>query len=312
MQRTVRTRAIGTVIVGLLLAFGLAPGLGPASAATQTVTITGNGYVPTAVTITVGDAVSFANSDGKPHEVQVKPTTGVTCTASPLVVAVGRAQSCTFASAGTYSLSDPAGKGRTYKGTITVKAAPEVGLTLVPARTLVVYGSSLVFTGKVTPARAGVTVDVQAMPYGKGAFATVAPSVTGADGGYAVEVKPKKYTIYRAQYVDAGRTVQSAQVRIDVRPRVGLSLVALAGGRATFTTSAKSTVSYAGKPLLVQRYSPTAGWTTVMTVKLGSTGTARFKASLPRGESRWRTVLQTAYAGPGYVAGSSRVVTVTR
>src|SRR4051794_19969577 len=72
----------------------------PAAAASQTITISKTGYKPTAVSIFTGDTVVFANSDTVAHTVIFKPTTGVKCPASPLVVPAGQSATCTFSSAG--------------------------------------------------------------------------------------------------------------------------------------------------------------------------------------------------------------------
>ena len=46
--------------------------VGAAGAATVTVSITKNGYVPNAATIAVGDTVQFTNSDTVAHQVLLK------------------------------------------------------------------------------------------------------------------------------------------------------------------------------------------------------------------------------------------------
>ena len=52
---------------------------GAAAGKTSTVTITKNGYVPSSLSITVGDTVAFTNSDSVAHQITFKSTTGVTC-----------------------------------------------------------------------------------------------------------------------------------------------------------------------------------------------------------------------------------------
>src|SRR5215471_1374139 len=80
---------------------------GAAEAKTATVTITKNGYVPNSLTIAQGDTVQFTNSDTVAHQVSFKASTGVTCSPNPLVLQPAAAGSCTFATAGSYSYSDP-------------------------------------------------------------------------------------------------------------------------------------------------------------------------------------------------------------
>ena len=57
---------------GAVMALVLA---GAAGAKTVTVSITKNGYVPSAVTIAAGDTVQFTNADTVAHQVTFKTTT---------------------------------------------------------------------------------------------------------------------------------------------------------------------------------------------------------------------------------------------
>src|SRR5215469_5027118 len=118
----------------LLATFVLVAAGATAEAATQTVTISATGYKPTAVSITVGDSVVFANKDTVAHTVQFKQTTGFNCSAAlPLAIPAGQSASCTFTTAGKYSFSDPAHKGNKFRGTITVATPLTSGpLTLTP------------------------------------------------------------------------------------------------------------------------------------------------------------------------------------
>ena len=84
-----------------------------------TVSITKNGYVPKAVTIAVGDAVHFTNTDTVAHEVVLKKTGGVTCAPTPLVLQPAQSVTCTFRNTGSYSYSDPNVRGNTFRGTLT-------------------------------------------------------------------------------------------------------------------------------------------------------------------------------------------------
>src|SRR2546421_13076457 len=119
---------------------------GAAGAKTVTVSITKNGYVPSATTIAVGDVVQFTNADTVAHQVVFKTTTGVTCTPAQLVLQAAQSGSCTFATAGSYTYNDPNVKGNTYRGTVTVTAPPET-LTLAGTPPAVVYGGQETLTG---------------------------------------------------------------------------------------------------------------------------------------------------------------------
>src|SRR5947209_11536428 len=132
---------------------------GSALAKTVTVTITKNGYVPNAVTVVQGDTVQFTNSDTVVHQIVFKSTTGVTCTANPLVIQPAASGSCTFANAGNYSYSDPNFKGNTFRGSITVTPPPEsISLTGKPA--ILTYGAKVVLAGTLSTQKVGENIDI--------------------------------------------------------------------------------------------------------------------------------------------------------
>src|SRR5947209_15437289 len=120
---------------------------GAAGAKTVTVSITKNGYVPSAATIAVGDVVQFTNADTVAHQIVFKTTTGVTCTPAPLVLQAAQSGTCTFATAGSYTYNDPNVKGNTFRGSVTVTGATAETLTLAAAPQIVVYGGKLTLTG---------------------------------------------------------------------------------------------------------------------------------------------------------------------
>src|SRR6202162_705125 len=122
---------------------------GAAGAKTVTVSITKNGYVPSATTIAAGDVVQFTNADTVVHQVTFKTTTGVTCTPANLVIQPAQSGSCTFATAGTYTYNDPNVKGNTYRGTVTVTAPPET-LALAVTSQVLVYGGKVMLTGTLS------------------------------------------------------------------------------------------------------------------------------------------------------------------
>ncbi len=313
MSTALRSTSIGALALALVagLVVSAAPG---ATAATSVVTITSSGYVPKDTTITVGDTVTFTNGDSAAHEVTVKPTTGVTCTITPMVVQPGASQSCTFASAGNFSITDPNAKGNTYRGTISVQALPTVNgsVTLAASAKQVVYGSKVKLTGKISPAKGGVMVDVLARPHPEQGFAKVASIATEPDGSYSYAEPTRIRTEYKVQFADGATKGESATVAVSVRPKVTLALKRIRSGKATFRTGAVSSVSYAGKQVLLQRRNSAGGWTTVKKITLGDFSTRTFTVKVPSGSSRWRTYLQAAQAGAGYVASWSPTRTVRR
>jgi plastocyanin len=316
MRTALGTR--GVRVIGLLASASLVAVALPAivassaDAATQTVTITKDGYVPAAQTISAGDTVIFANADATVHEVSFKQTTGFTCTATPLVVQPAAQQSCTFTAAGAYSYSDPKQNGPGFRGTITVNAVVAPSVTLSTSTPTVRYGNQAVLSGKVSPAAAGTSVDIMALEFGEAASEKVATTVTTASGAFSVSVAPQIRTTYRATFSSNGKAIDSTMVMVQVRPRVSLALRFVKQGYGYFRTKAVSTVSYAGKRALVQHRNVTGGWTTIKGITLGSFSSARFKVRLPNRSIRIRVLLPTGSAGPGYLAGYSRGILLTR
>jgi plastocyanin len=286
---------------------------GPAAAANQTVTIGANGFVPKDVSILVGETVTFVNSDRNAHQVEFKGS-GVTCTSSPFVLAAGATGSCSFAAAGTFTYSDPNEKGGTYRGSVTVttQQAATGSATIKASAPLVVYGAKVTLSGTVSPAKGAVAVDLWARPYPEQAFTKVASVASGGDGSYAFALPPQVRTEYKVQFTDGGTKGESPAVTVQVRPKVTLSVKSVSGGSATLRTGVVSTLTYAGKPLLLQRRNSEGGWTTVRTLKLGQFSTATVKVRLPARTTKWRTYLQEAQAGAGYVASWSPTRRVVR
>jgi hypothetical protein len=239
----------------------------------------------------------------------------VTCTSSPLVVAAnGGTGSCTFATAGAYSYTDPNTRGNTFRGSVTVEAPAAVkgGLTLTASKALVVYGAKVTLAGKASPAKAGVSVELWARPYPEPAFAKVATVATAADGSYGFALPPRIRTEYRTQFTDGGTQGQSATVAVKVRPKVTLSVKSVSGSKAKMRTGVVSAASYAGKSLLLQRRNSQGGWTTVKKLTLGQFSTKVFTVRVPAGTSKWRTYLQASVAGGGYEASFSPTKRVRR
>jgi plastocyanin len=309
-----RTRlSVGVITVALALGGSAAIGAAPASAATQTVTITSSGFVPKDLTVQVGDSVTFTNSDSSVHQVEFRGGSGITCSANPLVIASGASGSCTFASAGNFAYSDPNKKGNTFKGSITVAAPSANGsVTIAASSALVVYGAKVTISGKVAPAKGGVTVDLWARPYPEPNFAKVASVATAGDGTFAFSLPPQIRTEYKAQFTDGSVRGESPATTVKVRPKVTLTVRKVVGSKVTLRTGVVSSLTYASKPVLVQRRNSQGGWTTVRTVRLGQFSTSTFAAPAPKGTTRWRVYLQAAQAGGGYEASFSPTRRVVR
>jgi plastocyanin len=282
--------------------------VGPAPAATFTVSITKDGFVPDALTVGVGDTVTWTNADTSSHQVESK-SAGFT---SPLL-APGASFSFTYSKPGRFSYQDKVVKR--LKGTVTVQQPTEAAsLTLAASPTLVVYGASVTLSGAVSSKRGGETVTVFAQPYGQTAFVAVGSAITGSDGRWSYLVKPRLRTLYEARWKPStqGAPATSPQAAIRVRPQVGFRVRATSGRVVTFFTKVRGARSFAGRFVYFQRRSALGQWVSRKKVTLTSTSSATFEVRLPDGRSRVRVFMPAAQAGPGYVAGISRTLGVSR
>lgn len=286
----------------------LAVAVSSAAAKTFTVTITKNGYVPNSVAIGQGDTVQFMNSDTVAHQVTFKSTAGVTCSPNPLVLQPGANGSCTFQNAGNYSYSDPNAKGNTFRGTVTVAAAP-ASLSLTAKPVLVIYGSPDLLAGKLSTQQTGQNVDVLAQQCGAPSATKTATVQTTTGGVYSATVKPLMNTAYTTKF----KAVASSVVTVRVRPRLRLARVA----PHRYTLRVFGATSFAGKYASFQRYNSTLRrWVAVRTVllKANSTGVAptvitagSFRSSVPGG-LRVRVTLGQAQVGSCYAPGLSNTI----
>jgi plastocyanin len=285
---------------------------GSAPAATTTMAITRNGYVPKALTIATGDSVVFANQDTAAHQVVLKPTTGFTCP-SGLVIQPGQSSTCTFVTVTKYSVSDPNRKTAAFKGTITVRAGPPgSALSLGASPRVAVYGGRVTLSGRLAAGLANQKIDISGQECGASAMTKITTVTTTTDGSYSFVVQPRKDTTYESRY----KALSSAPVLAKVRPKVTLRKLAARKFRVTVL----ATESYAGKFVLFQRYSVSKRrWITVRSAVLraGSTLTtpinptsvsrtifrARIKARL-----RVRALLTRAQAGGCYAASASATI----
>jgi len=286
---------------------------GAAIAKTVAVTITKNGYVPKAVSIAAGDTVQFTNADTVAHQIVVKPTTGVTCVPTPLVLQPAQSGTCTFQATGKFTYSDPNSKGNTFRGTVTVGSAPappaEDTLTLAAKPRLVIYGARVTLTGTLSNQKAGENVDVLAKPCGQSAATKVTTVQTTTGGAYTTVVRPLKNTAYTVKV----RSTTSPSVTARVRPR--LRLRKLAPHRYSLRVFAAQ--SFAGRYGTFQRYNRTLGrWVNVRRVLLraNSTGigptvisSVTFRSTI-RPRLRIRAVLPQLQVGSCYRPSRSNVI----
>jgi plastocyanin len=280
----------------------------PAAAASKTVKITHTGYNPTSVSITVGDAVVFSNTDTAAHTVRFNPTTGIRCSrAIPLVLPPGQSGSCTFGAAANFNFSDPANKGKNFRGTVTVAKAPTLSLAVAPG--VVLYGRKVTLSGTLAGQRAGESLQVLAQQCGESASTRIATATTTAGGAYSYQPQPLKNTVYTVKFKNS--TSKAATVK--VRPRLRLGKVA----PHRYSLRVFAAQSFAGKYASFQRYRPALRrWVRVKRVILRPNGTgvaptvitsAKFRSGIKAG-LRVRVVLGQAQVGSCYVAGRSNPI----
>ena len=139
-----RSRILLAVLLVALVA------LAPARAAPFTVTITAAGFTPKAVTVGVGDTVTWVNADVSSHQVESKSAGFTSQLLKP-----GERHSFVYKAAGRFPYQDMIVKKN--KGTVTV-AAGAATVTQKASRSLVVYGQTTTLSGAVSSKVSGQTV----------------------------------------------------------------------------------------------------------------------------------------------------------
>lgn len=298
------------IAVGSLATAGAAANMArSASTASQTVTITGTGYKPTAVSIFVGDSVVFKNSDTVAHTVDLKQTTGLHCSAAlPLAIAAGQSASCAFSSAGKFTFSDPAHKGKNFRGTVTVATSLTAGpLTVTPK--IVVYGRKSTLAGTLASKQAGQSVQILATECGTTTSKLAATVTTTTGGKFTYAALSLKKTAYIAK----SKNSTSPAATAGVQPSLVLGRVA----KHRFSVRVSAAQTFAGKVAVFQRYrKATRRWVKVkrVTLKANTTGvaptvvtSARFRSRI-KTRQRVRIVLGPKQVGACYAAGRSNII----
>jgi len=281
----------------LTLALALAAMLTVAAAtgaATTTIQITKNGFTPGSVTVSAGDTVVWHNADTKTH--QVVADNGAF--ASP-ALAGGASWSYTASRSGSFTYRDA--YATSHKGTLKVNAPPAT-LSLTPAQTTVIYGSSTQLNGQVSNQLTNEPVSLTSQAYGK-SVQSVASTTTQTSGAFVFGITPTIQTSYTAHY----KTANSAPVTINVAPRVGFGL-----SGHLYIAKVTSDIGYGGHYVFVQRRNAVGGWYSFKRVYLGDNSRATFRLTLPKGRSVLRLVLPGGQAGTGYVQGISRLMPVVK
>ena len=295
-------------VASLAVGVAAAGSASSAPAAAKTVKITKTGYNPTSVSIVVGESAVFQNADTVAHTVNFKPTTGVKCpTPLPLAIPVGQSASCSFATVGTVRFTDPANKGKSFHGTISVGNAPDVTVTATPKS--IVYGRKVTLSGKLASQQSGQTLQVLAQACGATATTKLGSVSTTTGGAFSTQATPLQQTAYTVK----SKSSTSLAATVKVQPLLQLRKVA----RHRFSLKISAAQSVAAKYANFQRYNAKLKrWRSVKRVLLHANTkgiaptvftTAKFRSSL-KSKVRVRVILKQAAVGSCYLAGKSNTI----
>lgn len=295
--------------VAALAAAGAAAERGnSAAAASQTVSITHTGYKPASVSINTGDSVVFQNSDTTAHVVDFKSTTGITCAASiPFTVQPAQSVSCTFSTTGKFNFSDPANKGKSFRGTVTVSPPLVSAFTATPKT--VIYGRKTTLAGTLASKQAGQSLQVLAQACGATNASPLANVTTTAGGAFTYAAQPLKKTAYSVK----SKNLTTGALTVNVKPRLRLGKVS----RHHYSLRVFAAQSFAGKVATFQRFrAATKRWVAVkrVTLKANATGvaptvlsTAKFRSGI-KARQRVRVTLGQKQVGSCYSPGRSNTI----
>jgi plastocyanin len=264
----------------------------PAASVTKTVKITATAFSPASVTIHTGDAIKWSNTDTKAH--QVVANNGAF--ASP-TIAAKKTYTHTFNTAGTFKYHDALHPGLTGK---VVVSGPPPAVTIGAATPIIQYGQTTSIAGQVSNGQANEKVDVYAQPYGAPSAQLIASLLTGANGAWAVSVKPNWATTYSAHW----KSLVSSTVSVGVRPTIAFSI----NKRQLAAVKVKAATSHAKRKVYIQRFTKFHEWVKFRSVKLSSTNGRLFRFHLKRGRYTLRAYMSINEAGTGYLEGYSRTI----
>jgi len=281
----------------IVLVLALLAVAGPtATAATRQVAIARSGFLPSSVTIALGDTVTWTNQDSVRRS--VVSDTGLF---SSGLIDPGKTFSHAFNETGTFRYRD--GTRAKVRGTVVVRA-PAATVTIAASKTVLIFGGDVTLSGAISTKQSGQTVTLVAQPYGQPGERIQLR--TGTDGAWSYVAQPRIQTAYTVQY----RNSTSGAVTVNVRPRLSLRRVAV--HRYSVTVFAGG--SFAGKVGYVARWSTKLRrWVQVrrytlvqsQTSSTISLATVRFKVARRK---KLRAFISQAQVQPGYVSGYSNVI----
>ena len=296
-------------VTSLAAAGAVAAAARSAATASTTVKISHTGYTPAAVSVTVNEDVTFANTDTVSHTVDFKSTTGMHCTPAviPLVVPPAQSVSCSFSSVGKFNFTDPANKGKAFHGSVTVSPALTSSLAVTPKSVL--YGRKTTLAGKLVNQLSGQSLQVLALQCGASTAKAVGNVTTTTGGAFSYPAQPLMATAYSVK----SKSLNSSAVTVKVLPALRLSKIA----RHRYALRVTAAQSFAGKYATFQRYrAATKRWRTVKRVllKANTTGkaptvitSAKFRSSV-KARTQVRVLLGQSQVGSCYLAGRSNTI----
>jgi len=284
-------RSFVLIAVGAL-ALVLAGASRPAATVTKGVNITATAFKPANVTIKTGDVVKWTNKDTKNHQVVANSGAFASGTITP-----NHSYSHTFNTAGTFRYHDALHPALTGK---VVVSGPPPAVTIGAAAPIILYGQSTQIAGQVSNGQANEKVDVYAQPYGAPSAQQIASLLTGANGVWAVAVKPSWATTYSAHW----KSLVSSTVSVGVRPTIAFTI----NRHQLAAVKVKAATSHAKRKVYIQRFTRFHEWVKFRSVTLGSKSGAVFRFHLKRGRYTLRVYMTINQAGIGYLEGYSRTI----
>jgi hypothetical protein len=204
-------------------------------------------------------------------------------------------------------LAGPAGlsSARTFAetGDACPQSAPAPQQTIRASRSIVVYGNSVALTGGIGRPMPNQKIALLLRLYGESSAKAIALVQTDANGRWRYDARPGSRSSYSTCWLEPRLRGQTVTVR--VRPHVTLRR----RGRS-FSTKVIGARSFNGRKVFLQRKSGRK-WRSIRSGTLRRRA-RRFRVELPRGSSRLRVLFPQKQAGPGYLAGFSRVLVVRR
>jgi hypothetical protein len=299
MRFLIRGRLFRLIPLGLAVGLGLIGYAGFALATSFGVTLTQYGPQPGAFTASLGDTVTFVNSDYLTHTV-VERSIGLQ--SPPL----GPGQSFTYVltTSGRHTYRQegkPEGVGQ-----IVVLRTGSV--TLKTSRRSVAYGSGAILTG--TSSLPTFPVKIQQRLKGETRWSDLAAVTPAEDGSFTLPVQPQVGADYRANVF--GDELLSPLVEIEVRPVLTLAAKRRTSpGGSLLTLTGRIVPEDAAKSMDLMRFdSRRQDWKRVLTRGISSNGRVTFRWRVEYGRTYLRVSVVKRGLARGYAEASSRSVLV--